>query len=122
MNTIKFFAVLTTVLVLSSSCVSKQKIASMKKLIDEKRQVEKGLVTRISSLNEFRLNKSAVGELDDKSNESILGVLDKEKKAVLQRTDSLNKMEAMLSGEKRIRIKDFKNIRSEERRVGKECW
>ena len=110
MSTFKFFAALTTVLVLSSSCVSNKKIALMKKLIDEKRQVEKGLETKITSLNDFRLNKSAVGELDDKSNESILGVLDKEKKAILKRTDSLDKMSAMLNGEKRIRVKDFKNL------------
>ena len=110
MRTTKFFAAITTLIVLSTSCVSNRKIASMRKLIDEKRQSEKSLGTKIATLDEFRVNKSALGELDDKSNLSIQNVLDAQKKGVQQRTDSLNKMEAMLSGDKRIRIKDFKNI------------
>ena len=110
MRTTKFFAAITTLIVLSTSCVSNRKIASMRKLIDEKRQSEKSLGTKIATLDEFRVNKSALGELDDKSNLSIQNVLDAQKKGVQQRTDSLNKMEAMLSGDKRIKIKDFKNI------------
>ena len=110
MRTIKFLAAITTVVLLTTSCVSNRKIASMRKLIDEKRQSEKSLGTKIATLDEFRVNKSALGELDDKSNLSIQSVLDTQKKGVQQRTDSLNKMDAMLAGNKRIKIKDFKNI------------
>ena len=110
MRTIKFFAAITTIVLLTTSCVSNRKIASMRKLIDEKRQSEKSLGTKIATLDEFRVNKSALGELDDKSNLSIQSVLDTQKKGVQQRTDSLNKMDAMLSSTKRIKIKDFKNI------------
>ena len=110
MRTIKFFAAITTIVLLTTSCVSNRKIASMRKLIDEKRQSEKSLGTKIATLDEFRVNKSALGELDDKSNLSIQSVLDTQKKGVQQRTDSLNKMDAMLSSNKRIKIKDFKNI------------
>lgn len=112
MNRSKFFMALIVIVVLFSSCVSNRKISMMKKIIDEKKLIEKNLETKITTLNDFRLNKSAIGELDDKSNESILKVLDTEKKGILQRTDSLNKMEAMLSGDKRIKIKEFKNIES----------
>jgi hypothetical protein len=109
MNILKSLSA-TMIILLVTSCVSNQKIAEMKKTIDQKKEVEKKLETQIISLNDFRLNKSSLGELDDKSNASIQNVLDKEKKGVQQRTDSLNKISDMLSGKKRVSIKDFKNI------------
>ena len=110
MKFIKTFVATMTILLLSSSCVSNRKIAAMKKTLEEKKQVEKNLENKIATLDDFRTNKSAIGELDDKSNTSIQNVLNNEKKGVQQRTDSLNKMNAMLSGKKRVKIKDFKNI------------
>ena len=43
MRTIKFFAAITTIVLLTTSCVSNRKIASMRKLIDEKKQSEKSI-------------------------------------------------------------------------------
>lgn len=106
----KYICAITAVIMLCTSCVSNRKIAEMKKIIKEKKVVEQDLAAKISLLDAFRINKSVVGELDDKSNQSISNVLELEKKGTQQRTDSLNSMEAMLSGSKRIKIKDFENI------------
>ena len=95
------------VLTLLSSCVSKRKIAEMTKIINEKKTVEKNLETKIASMDEVRANKTAIGELDDKSNESIKKVLDNEKKGIAERTDALDKMNEALTAKKRIKIKDF---------------
>jgi outer membrane protein OmpA-like peptidoglycan-associated protein len=95
------------VLIILSSCVSKRKIAEMTKIINEKKTVEKNLETKIASMDEVRANKTAIGELDDKSNESIKKVLDNEKKGIAERTDALDKMNEALTAKKRIKIKDF---------------
>ncbi len=110
MKTLKTLSAIICTLILMSSCVSKRKIASIKSTIDEKKSIEKKLETKVASLDEFRLNKNAIGELDDNSNMSIKKVLDIEKTAIIQRTDSLNRMNEMLSAKKRVKIKDFKKI------------
>jgi hypothetical protein len=91
------------------SCVSKRKIADMNKSIEKRKKHEQKLDSTILALNNFRTEKNAVGELDDKSNQSIKTILDLEKKGIQQRTDSLNKMQEMLSG-KRVKVKEFKNM------------
>lgn len=107
---IKKTALAITVLAILSSCVSKRKIAEMTKTINEKKTVEKNLETKIASMDEIRVNKTALGELDDKSNESIKKVLDKEKQGVVERTSALDKMNEALTAKKRIKIKDFETM------------
>ncbi len=104
------FLILFCSAVLTTSCVSNRKIAAMKEKINAKKELETKLETKITALDAFRINKSAVGELDDNSNKSIQTILEKEKQNTVQRTDSLNKMNNLLSAKKRISVKDFKNM------------
>jgi hypothetical protein len=110
LKTLKTLSTLFLILLLTSSCVSKRKINNMKNTIEQRKIVDKQLDTKISNLEDIMTNKNAIGELDDKSNVSIKNILDKEKNIIKFRTDSLNKMNEMLSSKKRVRIKDFKKI------------
>ena len=106
----KKLSIILCILVLSTSCVSNRKIAEMKKTINDKKGLEQKLESKIVLLDEFRTNKSSVGELDDNSNKKIQDILNKERLATAIRTDSLNKMNEMLSGKTRVKIKDYKNM------------
>ncbi|MFY7811281.1 MAG: hypothetical protein ACOVQ2_06065 [Flavobacterium sp.] len=110
MKTLKFLSTVFIILLFTSSCVSKRKIKEMRDIIDEQQLVENQIYNRISSLDEMRIDKNSQGEIDDKSNVAIKKLIDREKSYVKNRTDSLNKMYKMLSGEKRIKRKDFKKI------------
>lgn len=112
MKTLKITISLLTLLILTTNCVSKRKISEMKKQIEDKTVIENQLSNKVTSLDERRVEKNTIGELDDKSNLAIKNIIDKEKIKVEKRKDSLNKMNQMLSGETRIKVKDFRKIAS----------
>lgn len=97
-------------LILATSCVSKRQIAEIKNKVAEQKNIENQLFNRITKLDEKRVEKNALGELDDRSNMSIQKIIDGEKNAVIKKADSLIKIDEMLSSNKRIKVKDFRKI------------
>ena len=110
MKSIKNACLIIFVVSVLSSCVSNRKIITMKKALDEKKADEKKFENKITYLDKFRENKNSMGELDDKSSSSLQVILDKEKLESTRRNDTLNKFTNMLNGNKRVKLKDFKNI------------
>lgn len=112
MKKLKKPLIILSILFLVSSCVSKRKIEDLKKMIEAEKQVEKIYADKIAKLDELRTTKNMTGELDDNSNKSLTKIIEKERNKVNKRTDSLKKMNEMLSSNKRIKIKDFKRVAS----------
>jgi hypothetical protein len=94
---------------LLSSCISNRKISTLHLAIENQKKLEEKLSNTLQTLNKFREEKTAIGELDDTSSLAIKKLLDKEVAYSRYREDSLAKMQAKLS-EKRVKIRDYKNM------------
>lgn len=94
---------------LFSSCIGKRKIARLNQSIEGQKSIEKKFDSLLVSLNNFRGEKTALGELDDSSSVAIKRILDKERTESKRRTDSLSEIQYNISS-KRVKVREYKNM------------
>jgi hypothetical protein len=97
------------ILLLFSSCVSHRKINRLNETIKSQKQTEAKVDSTLTSLNNLRVEKSKIGELDDTSSNAIQKIINTQAVATKSRIDSLQEMENKLGG-KRVKVKAYKNM------------